>query len=202
MSCVIGLVTEQGNVILGADSAANDGNVLIPNLYEKIVTHTISVWPDGPDTIDLAIGTCGSTQIGSIVRNFLELPRLDNPRLVLEYMQTSFLMALMQAISASGYEREIDPAAVHIGGDEILVAINGYLVFIDQNMGISANGRGFDAIGSGREIALGSLQTTHIIKDSPDAQSRVLGALDVVSELSINVAGPYQLVEVKRIKYE
>ena len=197
MSCVIGLVTKRG-VMLGADSAANDGNILIPNSFKKIIKKTTYFGGAGDNEIEFLIGTCGSMQIGSIVRNFLDIPRVENLSDLDGFMETTFLRFLHAAIVSSGYER--DNYGEQAPLDEILVGVQHNLYFIDGNFGIASSMRGYDAIGSSREIALGSLYTTRSMIDAPGPKECILGALDAASSLTINVSAPYQILEAKAVE--
>jgi hypothetical protein len=202
MSCVIGLVTS-GNIVMGADAAASDGNVLIPNHLKKISVHEVNIWTSDNEHIEFVVGACGTTQMSAIVRHFLELPRLENPDDLDGYMETNFLMSLHGAIQAAGYMRiDRDPDGFP-GVDELLVGVLGRLYFIGHDFSIASSMRGYDAIGSGREIALGSLFTTgKMVGHRPDGRERVLAALDAASELATAVSGPYQLYEAEGLRYE
>lgn len=193
MSCVIGLVTGHG-VIFGADAAANDGNILIPNAFKKIVVREVRL-SGRSRRAKMLIGTVGSMQIGAVVKHHLEIPDIENPSDLNGYMETLFITALKRAFVSSGYDRTA--YGEQGNGDEILVGMDRNLYFIDQNFGVASTMREFDAIGSSREVALGSLWTTGKMVDPPTARQRVLVALDASAELTIHVAGPYQVEDVK-----
>jgi hypothetical protein len=199
MSVVIGLVTEYGDVILGADIAAFDGNTIIPNLYEKVTLKRAqaSCAPNG--YVQFSVGACGSTHEATAVRGFLKLPKLAELDNIADYMETFFIAALKDAIRACNYHPPgLEESAEDTAG-EFLVGVLGNVYFIDHAFNIVSSGRGYDAIGSGREVALGSLYTT---KSFPDigARDRVIMALDTAAALVANVAGPYTFVTAKGVE--
>lgn len=184
MSCVIGLVTRKEDVILVADTSASDGNVLIPNLYDKVVLRSINLGTG--DSIDIVIGACGPTQAGIAIRQFLKLPLLESVEEIPAYMETLFLAALREAIEETGldyFDRDSG------GAGEFLVGVRGRLYFVDHTLGIASSGRGYEAIGSARDIALGSLHTSRITSAELGGTARVRMAMDAADDLTAHVKG-------------
>lgn len=190
MSCVIGLVTELG-VLFGADSAANDGNILIPNRYAKIEKREVQIWSCGDTTVDFLIGTCGSPQVGSVIRNYLKIPRIINPSEMDRFIEYEFVHELRVAMENADHEK---------GDDEFLIGVDGKLYFIDTNLGIVRTMRGYDAIGSAREVALGAMYAAEPFAENPRRHIDI--GLSACSDLTIHVCPPYEYGEAHRIRYD
>jgi len=187
MSCVIGLVTDD-SVIMVADSSVCDGNVITPGGFEKISVFDTALG-------EMAIGFVGAMLPGQLIHFFFRPPEV--PQSITcdgdtdKYVVTIVIPAIKRILVERGdWKNQED----YITG---LIAIDGALYFVDNNLSVSKSTLGYDAIGSGREIALGSLHTTAAIFElDGDYDTMVDLAMQAADDLTIYVSGRRQRVEV------
>lgn len=185
MSCVIGLVTED-SVLMAADSSVCDGNIIVANGFPKI---SEMYTPSGA----MAIGMVGAPLPSQVIHSFLIPPQniiLKNPdKYIIEYVVPQIRRLLIEHNAYDKEERDRTSG---------LIGLAGNLYYIDGHMSVLKSTSGYEAIGSGREVALGSLYTTGILVDKLDPDERILAALQAADNLTAFVDGPYQMVEVKK----
>jgi ATP-dependent protease HslVU (ClpYQ) peptidase subunit len=168
-----------------ADSSVCDGNVIVPSGFPKISEMST---PSG----DMAIGLVGAPLPGQIIHSFLFPPQNVNLKDPDEYIIKHVAPQIRKLlIEHNAYGREeID----RISG---LIGLAGSLYYFDNQISILKSVYDYEAVGSGREIALGSLYTTANLIDKIDARSRILIALQAAEELTAYVGKGIQLVRVK-----
>jgi ATP-dependent protease HslVU (ClpYQ) peptidase subunit len=202
MSCVIGLVTDQ-TVILGADTAACDGNVVITNKFKKLFKWQIDF--SGSDcelikTIDIGIGVVGSVQTCNTIEFELDFPKPDredrkHPE---RYIVTKLVPALRDVLTRS---RERCGACAEHNGDEFMIGFMGKLFTLDTELGVVSPSSGYDAIGSGREVALGAMSSNGRPREYAgkilEPIERILDGLKVAEELTAFVRAPFDLVFIE-----
>jgi len=196
MSCVIGLVTKDG-VIVGWDTAASDGNVIIQNSFPKVIIRDVGLLPKSDKKPQaqrkIGIGISGSVKYGHAVAHFLEVPEHDLGDSAHEYVIKKFVPAFRKALAEESGKSSVscdDTTSC------LLVAFMGRVFFMDQDLSPVENTAGYDSIGSGREIALGSLHTSGVL-DIEDV-ARVNYALNAAGDLTVFVKEPYRLFLVRK----
>lgn len=179
MTCVVGIQHENG-VTIGADSAGSDGWSITSRADTKL-------FRNGP----YLFGFCGSFRMGQLLHYALTPPK--PPLSGLErHMSTRFVDSVRECLFVGGYAQRKNE--VEQGGT-FLVAAAGELFCIQDDFQVARQRMGFDAIGSGEEVALGSLHTTNGY-DFPPRQ-RVLMALQAATDLTTFVTGPFTVRTVK-----
>lgn len=175
MTCIAGVVHE-GKVHLGGDSAGvgSDWSLTIRR-DEKLFTRDPYV-----------LGFAGSFRMGQLVRYSFDPPvphRADLPR----FMATEFITALRTCLTDGGWTANADD------DDGLLVGVAGRLFSIpipDLQVGESRDG--YDAIGSGADLARGALYSTRGAVLGPEYRLRV--ALEAAEHGCAGVRQPFVYV--------
>jgi hypothetical protein len=106
------------------------------------------------------------------------------------YMATTFVTALREAIRDNGW---MEVNSGRESGGTFLVGYRDRLYCVQSDFQIGRSLDGYDAVGCGGEIALGSLWTTRSLE--PDPRTRARLALSAAAAHSAGVAGPFTIVQ-------
>jgi ATP-dependent protease HslVU (ClpYQ) peptidase subunit len=181
MTCIVGVVYGK-NVWLGGDRAATSGNL----------NRTIIKDPKVFVKENIGFGVCGLPKVMDTLQYHIEIP-VYNGENVKTYLVSSVIPAIRSGLKA------MDCTVHHEGQDyfegAMLVAFNGRLFELEANFQLVESSKGFNAVGSGAEPALGSLRAT---KGNP--RTRLLQALQTSAENNAGVAPPFDVIEIKRQK--
>ncbi len=181
MTCVAGLV-QGGRVYIGADSAGSDA-------WHRL---TIRSDPKAFRVGEFAIGICGSFRMGQVLAHGFKPPAL--PKKDLErYMVTAFVDALRVAMKAAGVASKDDETESL--GSSFLVGVRGRLFQVESDYQVGEARDGYDAAGSGSELARGALYALRGGKQAP--ARKVLIALRASERGNSTVRGPFVFVSTE-----
>lgn len=175
MTCVVGVETPEG-VIIGADSATTIGW----NIYSR---YDGKVFRTG----DFVIGTCGSVRAHELIRYAFTPPPLIATDNLNRYLAVDFVNELRSVLKDGGWakkENEVEE------GTTLLVGVHGKLYNISSAYSTCRSTRGYDAIGCGRDFALGVMHTLPLLTP----EERIRRALEAAAEHSAGVAGPFVII--------
>lgn len=174
MTCVAGLV-DGGKIYFGADSAGVAD-------YDMLIRADEKVFINGP----MLFGFCGSFRMGQLLRYALKIP--DHPNGVddARYLSTLFIDAVRCCFKEGGWARKSEDAE---SGGHFLVGYKGHIYHIEADYQVGRRVDGFDAIGCGRQIALGSLFSTANTGMKPDR--RLALAMNAAERMSAGVRSPF-----------
>lgn len=177
MTCIVG-VQHNGRVWLGGDSAGVAG-------WSLDVRADVKVFRNGP----YLMGFTTSFRMGQLLRYAFDPPK--PPREDLDrFMVTTFVDAVRECLGEGGFRVKKNEAEE---GGQFLVGVRGTLYAVHQDFQMARTLSGYDAVGCGQDLALGSLHTTQGIRP----RHRVLAALEAAAHHSAGVAAPFT-VEVLR----
>lgn len=177
MTAIVGLVYD-GRVYLGGDSAATSDWSLSLKAEAK-------VWRAGP----YVLGSAGSARMAQLLQHAFDPPA---PAANLErHMATTFVDAVRACLTAGGCATKTDEEEGVEGAT--LVGVAGRLWRICGDYHAMETADGFDAIGCGDQLALGSLHSTG--GQSPKRRIRI--ALAAAERFSAGVRGPFTIVTTK-----
>ena len=195
MTVIVGVQTTRG-VILGADSQASCSNGNRKRSDAKL--HQRSEI--------LAFGSCGSPRLGDILE--YHLPELQEPPLgdaeaMREWMVRDFIDLLRNQARYHG--ALMDWFGVeYLDNSAFLVAVRGELFTVEEDLQVGAHVLAYDALGSGEEVAIGSLyarfgdQRTPI-SDIKAAEDAVEQAVAAASEFTNFVGGDIITLETTKL---
>jgi hypothetical protein len=180
MTCIVGVVTEDGRVVMGGDSAGVAG-------FDITVRADQKVFHVG----EFLLGFTTSFRMGQLLRFRFTPPAHPDGMDTYEYMVTLFVDAVRTCFKTGGYAETNN--GVESGGT-FLVGYRGRLFCIDFDYQVGEASDGYDAVGCGCFVARGSLFTSNLAKGLP-AASRVRWALEAAAYLNAGVRAPFTILE-------
>lgn len=170
-------------VLIGGDSAAGAGVG-----WTVRVRSDEKVFRNGP----YVMGFTSSFRMGQLLRYALEPPiptaHLDR------FMATTFVDAVRECFKTGGWAwKDHDRES----GGEFLVGVQGQLFAVYSDFQIARTATGYEAVGCGRDLALGALHATAPRSGggSLAPQRRVRMALQAAADLSGGVAAPFKIMD-------
>ena len=175
MTCIVGLVHE-GVVYIGGDSAGVGGLSLTVRADEKVFRNG-----------EFLMGFTTSFRMGQLLRYSLKPPRRHPDDDINQYMVVDFVNAVRGCLKAGGYASKEDEVE---SGGTFLVGYAGHLFTVDIDYQVGIPEDGYAAVGSGQDIARGSLFATQ----GQEPRSRVLTALRSAERFNAGVRGPFHIL--------
>jgi len=170
VTCIVG-IQHSGRVYIGGDSAGVSG-------YSLTLRADAKVFRVGP----YVMGFTSSFRMGQLLRYAFNPPRptgdLD------KFMATVFVDAVRATLKDGGW---LTKTSEQEEGGTFLVGARGTLYAVHSDFQIARTIAGYDAVGCGAELALGSLHST----SGRQPRARVLAALSAAEAHSSGVAGPF-----------
>ena len=184
MTCIVGIVKKE-KVYIGGDSAGVDG-------YSISYRKDPKVFKRG----EFIFGFTSSFRMGQLLMfgKELNIRKQKSNEDTYEYMVKVFTKGVRKLFKRGGYMKEKD------GGEEggiFLVGYNGRLFSIFEDFQVGENIDGFDSVGCGGKLALGSLFTTSKLNLKP--KERVKMALNAAEKFSGGVSSPFNIVQNGKI---
>jgi ATP-dependent protease HslVU (ClpYQ) peptidase subunit len=186
MTCIVGLV-KGGTVWLGGDSAATNGHL------DRTIIKDPKVFVRG----EIGFGVCGSPKVMDALAHAIEMPvQIDgDDRAFLVSVLIPAIRDGLVKLDAAGQDSSPfggGPGITFEGA--VLLAYRGNLYRMESNFQLISGSEGYDSIGSGGALALGSLAAT---KKMGNARKRVITALEAACG-NAGVAPPFVIVTVKK----
>ena len=180
MTCIVGLIDNDGTVYMGADSASiNDATGL------KCVRKSGKIFNKNGFVIGLT-GTCRHLDV---LQYSFKPPFHDDDMDVLLYLNTLFIDALRNEFKRAGICESIDPDDSGCG---ILMIYKNRLFFITSGYSVDEYITKYHATGTGAQVALGSLYSTSHL----ESFDRVTMALNAASKHIMGIEPPYDIISV------
>lgn len=181
MTCIVGL-EKNGTVWLGGDSAATSGD-----LKQRVIGDPKVFVKDR-----FVFGICGLPKVMDELRYNITLPKQEPGVTDREFVASSVVHAIKAGLKSGGCV-EGDGGTEHFMG-ALLFGYGGTLYRMESNFQIITTAYGFDAVGSGADIAMGSL---HGSQRSWSPKRRILTALEASAINNAGVRPPFNIVKVK-----
>lgn len=178
MTCIVGLI-KGSSVWLGGDRAATGGGL----------NRTLIKEPKVFEKNNIGFGICGLPKVMDALQHAIELPPYDGGD-AKTYLVGSVVPAVREGLKKLECTEEHNGQQYFAG--QLLIGFRRRLFQLESNFQLIESSRGFDAVGSGAEPALGSLRST---RGNP--RKRLLEALKVSAENNAGVAPPFDVIEIK-----
>lgn len=182
MTCIVGIELQDG-VLIGGDSAGTGG-------YRQSVRSDVKVWKAG----EFVHGFTTSYRMGQLLRYNLSPPQTPHLEADEEerdkWMTTTYIDAVRKVLKEGGYAKVEN--GVELGGC-YLVGWRGRLYRVDSDFQVGRSIEGFDAVGSGEDVAIGAMEVS-----SGKPTERVRAALAAAEKYNAAVGGPFTLVSVRQ----
>ncbi len=182
MTCIVG-IEYKGSVWLGGDSAATSGS------GRQTIIGDPKVFLVG----DLAFGVCGLPKVMDVLAHKLEFPKNDAKDNDREFMAKELMPFIVSQLTEAGCVQQHPKHGALFEG-ALLMAYRGKLYQVQSNFQLITNSFGFDSVGSGAEVALGSLQSSQ--KGKPE--KRINDALTAAALNNFGVRPPFNVVVLKK----
>ena len=174
----------EGFAILGADSQITDGD-------KRILS------PSTPKIVKInkyLLGVSGDCRPGDILMYNWKPPAYDGTDPI-KFMGRKVIPSMLAAFKAHAYDHTKDGASY-----SYLLAFNGNLFEIGDDLSMSQSIDGIYGVGSGSPYALGYLAATIANLAQPEwAQGEIQTALNVAAKYDINTCAPFQIEIQKKI---
>lgn len=177
MTCVIGL-EQGGDVYIGADSAAASG-------WEVRASRMPKVFRRGP----FLIGYTSSFRMGQLLQYHLTVAPQDGEDDG-AYMVCTFIEAVRECLKSHGYTK-VENNQEEAG--QFLVGYNGRLYFVDEDLQVNRFIDDFDAVGCGREYALGAMKA---LPETLGPEERIERSLEIAAHFSGGVCEPFKVMKL------
>lgn len=151
MTCIVAIVEPNGAIHMGADSAASNSN------HEIRTRKDPKIYKVG----EFLFGFTGSFRMGQILGYKFSAPEHRPDYSIEKYMHTSFIDHVRELFHNNGYAKTDSGRE---SGGFFLVGYRGRLFGVESDYQIEELTVPYMAIGSGSEVALGSLFSTTDIK--------------------------------------
>jgi len=182
MTCIVGI--EHGNtVFVGGDSAATGGD-----LSQRVIADK-KVFVIG----EFAFGVCGLPKVMDALRFNIKFPQQVKGTDDRQYIASEFIPTFKAGLQKEGCVLVHKEHGEYFQG-AILVGYRAKLYHVEANFQVITSAYGFDAVGSGANIAIGSLHATKSL--SP--KKRILQALEASAINNAGVRPPFAIVSVKK----
>ncbi len=177
MTCIIGLV-DKGNVYMDGDSAGVAGLSITTRIDEK-------VFVKGP----FIMGFTSSFRMGQLLHYKLEVPKQEVSQTDMEYMVTDFIDAVRRCFADNGFGKMAERSDNE--GGTFIVGYNQKIYTIYDDFQVGESIHGYDSVGCGSDLALGSLYSTK----GKQPEARVKMALEAASTFSAGVTPPFLILK-------
>lgn len=181
MTCIVAIKTPDGFCFCG-DGLATDG-------HHAFYTKNAKVWVQG----EMILGACGSPRFSQLVRYGFTIPEHPVGMDTMTYLVDVFIEALRERLTKGEWAKDKEDVAA-----ALIIGYRGCLIDMDSELSFSEPVADFCSVGSGRDVALGSLGTTarfaKRLKLTP--QQRVEIALEEAATHCITVGGPFTTITV------
>lgn len=182
MTCIVGIIDKDG-ITMAADSDSVAGNVVRPRADKKL----FHIQPQYGET--MMVGFTSSYRMGQLLR-FWRPPSKGRSE-VETYMFTTFIDALRKHLKEGGWSKVENNTEQ---GGTFLVAFHHQLFVVHNDFQIEMPGLPYAAVGSGEEVALGSLYSTQ--DGILSTEARAVLAVEAASRFITTVGGD---VDVMRL---
>lgn len=181
MTCVVGIEAE-GVVYMGGDSALSDADSGCVRMIEDpkvFVAGCLAV-----------VGCCSSLRVLQALKYGFELPVARSGVDEMTYMVVDFVDAVRSTLQKKGtLKKEL---GVELHDSHLLVGYRGRLYCVEEDFQVYRVTEPWQAIGSGADLALGSLHSTAGSLQSPCARIRM--ALEAAAAYNCAVRPPFHVV--------
>lgn len=179
MTCVVGLIADNGHIVFGADSLVTDETGFKLSLPDKkIFTKN-----------NILFGFCGNLHFGQLVKHRFNPPSPGRNKDIEAFIHTKFLPELQKFFAENGIIKFVEDEE-----HELLIGIHKSIFAIGSDFSVVQSPTRFHAIGSGAQYALGSLFST---KSLQDETKRLSIALEAASQFSMTVGKPFHFETLK-----
>jgi ATP-dependent protease HslVU (ClpYQ) peptidase subunit len=177
MTCIVG-IGKNGVSWLGGDSAATGGDLSKRIIGESKVTVKNNI----------AFGIAGSPKILNAIMNTRNFDHVKLSKNHDDNMHHEILPLIKKTLA------DFDCITNETFEGGIIVGFKGKIFRVESNFQVFTCKTNFDSIGSGSDIAMGTLHATQTVNNS---KKRIMMALEASADNNAGVCAPFSVVSVK-----
>lgn len=186
MTCIVGLEMSDGVWIAG-DSCGSDGILQITYQQSKVFYKG-----------ELLLGYTSSFRMGQLLEYHWQVPDHPSGKTDLNYLVTEVVPSLLSLYQAQGYEKKYTDG--QRAGGICLLGYRGKLYRMDSDFHLGRNSCGYDAVGSGTQVALGALAA--LVDAGLRPQLLLAEVLEIASRFCVGVLPPFTILQLTNSKEE
>lgn len=181
MTCVVAVVdVHSRKVVMGADSAAVEENLIVSHIPPKIFKIG-----------EYGIGYCHSFRLGQIIQHFFEPPIMpkncvDEDQMI-SFMVRTFVPELRSVLEENGYPTHDDERS----NWSLLVGTRSSIYCVESDFHVGYYEDHVAAIGAGSEYALGAM-----VNSRTWGENTAREGLQAAKHFCPYVTGPFNFIEV------
>lgn len=179
MTCIVVLI-KNGDVYMGGDSFGGSSNS--KNMYTRSKVFLKERF---------VVGYTSSFRMGQILEFDWEPPKQLNED-DYEYLVTKVVPSIQKIFKDKKYGTEKDGEQE---GGAFLIGYNGKCYYVQNDFSVLEPQDGYDSVGSGYKLALGSLAST---EDWDDPEQRIRKAIEVAEKYQPTVGGPINIKVLRK----
>lgn len=172
MTCVVGLITSNGDILFGADSQVTTDDSKITLLDKKIFKKN-----------NMIMGFCGDLKFGQLIKHRFTPPIPGRNVDIDNFIYTKFVPELQKFFIENGFQTFSRNESF-----TLLLGIEKNIYSIDDDYAVIPASQRYFAIGSGGDYALGSL---HATRSNPNYNQRLQMSLDAAITYSSTCSKPF-----------
>ena len=176
MTCIVGLV-DKGTIYMGGDSCASDYNTYVNSASGKVFRKG-----------EALIGVCGQSKVIDLLKYHMpDLPDTDEN--FEAYLRTTFMPNVFNLMKKWAWNSDEEFES------EFLLGFKGKLYTFQSDFSILDTPSYGASVGSGSEVAMGSLVTTSKMRSRRlTPKTRVMLALEAAEAVVTSVKGPFEIL--------
>lgn len=182
MTCIVGL-EHKGSVWIGGDSAGTASN-----MHQRIRKDP-KVFVRG----DFIIGFCGSFRMGDLLKHTMNLPGCGDGIDPVQFMVNDFVTSLRECLDEENKNIKDEREKL---SPYILVGLKGKLFNVQGDYQVGQPASGFDAVGSGADIAIGAMHASR--RSLISSKARITQALEASALNNAAVRPPFTILKLSR----
>lgn len=182
MTCIVGIIDNDGTIYMGGDSAGCAGNHIVLRKDPKVFMRDPFIF-----------GFTSSFRMGQLLMcdNRFKIREQKKDEEDYSYMVDAFIPAIIDLFDKGGYLNKHDN---EISGGTFLVGYKSRLYEIESDFQVGESLKNYSSVGCGRDIAIGNLFASE--KMNISSGERVLLALEAASEFSSWVSPPFNIIKL------
>jgi len=188
MTCIVAVVSKDGDVHFGCDSLGSDG-------HSQTVLSDPKIYRNG----EILIGFTGSFRMGQILQHSFSLPERMERQKTMDYLCNSFVEAVKISFKMAGFgyhgtDDYIDKEDAGDVGGLFMIGYRKEIYIVQEDYAILHAVDDFAAIGSGGEPANAVLYATRAMDMDP--KKRLQLALEAASYQISSVKPPFHYLSI------